>query len=161
MTKVPNNKGKKYKRTAQDPRVAMFKQFFLSPTSHTFWNIRASGIRAGYTEEYASNISSQKPQWWTELIDTADYNRAEMLQQAEKNLNDTLKAEPETDTMIKLKHDATKFVTERLGKEHYSTRKEITDKGGRRLFGSETSDSHAIKLENLFIGVQTVDNSSE
>lgn len=49
--------------------------------------------------------------------------------------------------------DASKFVTERLGKEHYSTRKELTDKGGKRLFNVKDKEADET-LVDLFKGVE-------
>ena len=111
----PNNTGKTYNRYVQDPRVMMFKQFFLQPDSTTFWNVRASAIRAGYSEHYANGITTQKPKWWIALIEDDSYMRAEMLHEAQKNLKTTLVSNPDDTTDKKLKHDASKFVTERLG----------------------------------------------
>ena len=55
----------------------MFKQFFLDPTSSTFWNVRGSAIRAGFSTEYANNITVQEPKWWLELKESAEFDRAE------------------------------------------------------------------------------------
>ena len=79
-----------------------------------------------------------------------------MLEHAEKNMNKTLVDKPTTELHQKLQHDASKFISERLGKEHYSTRKELTDAGGKRLF----QPSHALNakkaLDDLFEGVPAV-----
>lgn len=156
--KMPINVGKKYNRTVYDPRVDMFKQFYLSPDSYSFMNIRQSGLRAGYTDQYSRNISVQRPKWWTEIMESKEYQRAKMLSKAQDRLEERL-TEPVTDVQNKkIQTDVAKFVTERLGKEHYSTRQELTDKGGKRLFGIK--DDNADKtLSELFAGVQAVSNS--
>lgn len=155
---IPTTKGKttangKYKRTVYDPRVDMFKQFYCRPDSYTFGNVRQSALRAGYTEQYANNISSQRPSWWVEFTETGDFKRAEMLKAAENNLHQTIVTPPEDKDDKKLQHDATKFVSERLGKEHYSTRQEVTGKDGKRLFSVEQRATASVPLTNLFKGV--------
>jgi len=155
---TPTTKGKtcangKYKRTVYDPRVDMFKQFYCRPDSYTFGNVRQSAMRAGYTETYADNISSQKPSWWVEFTETGDFLRAEMLKEAQKNLYSTITSHSDDKEDVKLKHDATKFVSERLGKEHFSTRQEVTGADGRRLFSNEKREAATVPLSNLFKGV--------
>jgi len=151
----PDNTGKTYKTLKTfNPKADIFKQFFLNPTSATFMNVRASALRAGYSELYANNITVQKPKWWRELQDTSDFRRAQMLNKAESALYNTVAQETEDRDDKKLKHDAAKFISERLGKEHYSTRQELTDKGGRRLFEKETRETHNIPLSTLFKGVK-------
>ena len=150
----PNNTGKTYNTIKpESSRVYMFKQFFLNPTSTTFWNVRGSAIRAGYSDQYASNITVQNPKWWTELKETGEYRRAKMLERAESNIDRRLSKEPETPMQEKLQHDTDKFISERLGKEHYSTRQEITDKGGKRLFSNQSTGTTDVELEDLFVGV--------
>lgn len=152
-----NQTGKTYnKSTAFNIKADIFKQFYLSPTSPTFCNIYQSAIRAGYTETYASNISVQRPKWWVELTESADYKRARMLQAAETALENTVTANPETDTQEKLKHDAAKFISERLGKDKYSTRQEVTGADGRRLFTNDNRDTAKMPLATLFKGVASI-----
>ena len=153
----PSNTGKKYKREVQDPRVDMFKQFYLSPSSYTFMNIRRSALRAGYTDQYARNISVQKPGWWVELTNSAEFNRAEMLKSAENTLYNTIIDEPADANEKKLRHDASKFITERLGKDIYSTRQEVTGADGRQLFGLKERESKQVPLKSLFKGVKATD----
>jgi hypothetical protein len=76
-----------------------------------------------------------------------------MLKAAENNLHQTIVTPPEDKDDKKLQHDATKFVSERLGKEHYSTRQEVTGKDGKRLFSVEQRASANVPLNNLFKGV--------
>ena len=153
--------GMKVNTKKQDPRVFMFKQFYLSPTSTTFWNVRGSALRAGYSTTYADNITVQCPKWWLELQEDADFERAEMLRTAQRNLNNTLKKEPDNDTQLKIKTDVSKFVSERLGKEHYSTRSEVTGADGRKLFTNETASDKDIALDTLFIGVASDESATK
>lgn len=157
----PNNTGKKYARNVYDPRVDMFKQFYLRPDSYTFFNIRQSALRAGYSEQYACNISTQAPKWWTELVESGDYTRAQMLNKAQDNLLKVVKEEDNGDIANKkIKVDVSKYVTERLGKEHYSTRQEVTGKDGKRLFAFK-DDSSTNSVDELFKGVQSAPASSK
>ena len=152
---MPNNNGKTYAtRKAMNVKAEMFAQVFLNPTSKTFMNVLQSALRAGYSETYAENISVQRPKWWIELTETADYRRAQMLAIAEKNLLDTVASTSDDRDDRKIKHDATKFVSERLGKQHYSTRQEITGADGRRLFTNEQRASAKTPVASLFKGVQ-------
>lgn len=152
----PDNTGKTYKRRVFDPRVDIFKQFYLSPSSYTFMNIRQSALRAGYTDQYARNISVQRPKWWLELIDSAEYNRAEMVKKSESHFINMLETPDTTDDRerIKLKQRTAEFVTERLGKDIYSTRQEVTGADGRRLFDVKDRDSKQAPLSTLFKGVK-------
>lgn len=150
----PDNTGKKYKRTVYDPRIDIFKQFYLKPDSYTFMNILQSALRAGYSDQYAQNISTQKPGWWVELMNSAEFNRAKMMKEAENRLYERITDETDDPQRMKLQTDVAKFVTERLGKDLYSTRQELTDKNGRRLFGSEKRESAKIDVGALFKGIQ-------
>jgi len=150
----PSNVGRIQNNTNKlNIKAEMFKQFYLSPTSHTFCNVYQSGIRAGYSEQYSANITVQKPKWWVELTDSADFKRAKMLQIAEDNLLETVASDSDDREDKKIKHDATKFITERLGKDKYSTRQEVTGADGRRLFNEEKRESATVPLANLFKGV--------
>ncbi len=149
--KAPDNTGKKYERTVHDPRQAMFKTFYLAPTSTTFMNIYQSAIRAGYSEQYAANISTQKPAWWVELTASADHRRAKMLDKAEGALESFISDNTETKDAKDRQLKASTFVSERLGKEHYSSRTELTDKGGRKLFTNQTKSAEDTALEAMFL----------
>jgi hypothetical protein len=142
-----------YKKTVQDPRVALFKAYYVDPKSPTFCNINQSALKAGYSQTYALNISVQKPAWWVELMQDADINRAEMLHLSEKNIKRVLKYEPTDKDTEKLQLQTSQFISERLGKEHYSTRQEMTGADGRRLFTNDTRESAKMPLSTLFKGV--------
>ena len=148
---LPDNTGKKYNRTAPyDPRVDIFKQFYMRPDSYTFMNARSSALRAGYTENYANNITVQRPKWYMEMLESAEYKRAAMLQAAENNLYETVSQQYEDINHLKIQHDATKFIAERLGKEHYSSRQEVTGADGRRLFDNTKRERATVPLHKLF-----------
>lgn len=151
----PSNIGKTYRKTEKpNPKAMLFASLFLTPSSKTFMNVRQSGIQAGYSEEYANNITVQRPKWWVELITSAEYRRAAMLDAAEASLQQAVTSDSDDRDDKKIKHDAAKFITERLGKDHYSTRQEITGKDGRRLFTNEQRASATVPLADLFKGVE-------
>ena len=157
--KIPDNNGKTYKTHKTNPKAQLFANYYMSPDSPTFWNIYQSAIKAGYSHLYSLNISTQRPKWWVELTETAQFERTRMLARAQKNLLETLETDPENDTQLKLKTDVSKFVSERLGKDHYSTRQELTDKGGKRLFNNESKDATESSLSHMFKGVQAVEDA--
>ena len=57
-----------------------------------------------------------------EEVDEASARRVRILTQAEKNIEEYVASSPDDPTDKKIKADMTKFASERLGKEHYSTR---------------------------------------
>lgn len=151
----PDNKGRKYKIRTPDPREILFKQFYIDPRSYTYMNILQSAIRAGYSKYYASNISHNRPRWWRELMKDAEVRRAKMLDKAEQHFDEVLDTPTSTEDRerLKLKQKTAEFISERVGKDVYSTRQELTGKDGKRLFKRESQEELTAELENLFIGV--------
>lgn len=160
---TPDNNGKTYDTTTNkvNVRATMFKRAYVDVNSPTFCNITQSALKAGYSQEYAENLSHLNPKWYQEFKEDAEVMRAEMLKKAERNLNRVLDITPEDATDKKLQQDASKFVSERIGKDAYSTRKELTDKGGRRLFNSTRDEATEDALQGLFIGVQAEPTTEE
>lgn len=151
---TPDNTGKTYKKTAAgDMRPAIFKSHYINPSSDTFMNVLQSALRAGYSQEYAESLGYQNPKWFAELLEDNDVRRAKMLRAAESALDRAISYDDDDNTKASLKLKAATFVTERLGKEHYSTRQEVTGADGRRLFDNETREDAAVELETLFKGV--------
>lgn len=151
---TPNNTGKKYTRTAQDPRVAVFKAHYCNPNSDTFMNVLQSALRAGYSQEYSESLGFNKPQWYVDLMADSNVQRARMLKAAENSLETAVNYDDSDKERAALKLKASTFVAERLGKDLYSARQELTDKGGRRLFRSEMRQDANIALHSLFKGVK-------
>lgn len=150
-----NNTGKTYNTVKPNLKAQMFATFYMSPTSTTFMNVRASAMRAGYTETYASNITVQKPKWWLELTESSDYTRAQILSKAQDRIKERLTEDTSADTSrLKIQTDVAKFALERLGKEHYSTRQEFTGADGRRLFDNDKRALDKRPIEQLFKAVQ-------
>lgn len=150
-----SNEGKTYRSMKINIKADMFANFYLAPTSPTFMNVSASGVRAGYSQHYADNITAQRPKWWIELTESADFKRAKMLAVAETRLDDRLNDKSTDKDRLKLQTDVAKFVTERLGKDRYSTRQEVTGADGRRLFTNETRDGAKMPIATLFKGVKS------
>jgi len=156
-----DNTGKTYKTVKPNIKASMFATFYMSPTSETFMNVRQSALRAGYTETYADNITVQKPKWWVELIQSSDFERAQILSKAQKRIFERLEDTSKNKDRLKIQTDVAKFALERLGKEHYSTRTELTGADGRRLIPNESRASQKMPLTSLFKGVEKVESTQE
>lgn len=155
----PDNTGKTYeRRKPEDARVTAFKQAYLDVhNTVTFCNIRQSALKAGFSEHYANNISGRPnpPKWWVEFRDSNEFLRAEMLRMSEQHFYNVLQTSDSTEDIerFKLKQRTAEFVSERVGKEIYSTRQELTGADGRRLFTNDTRERAKMPLATLFKGV--------
>lgn len=122
-----------------DPRKILCWGYYISPKSDTFANAYQSAVKAGYEETYATQITVT--QWFIDKV-----RRLNMLEKAEKVLDDTLEMNTEshmkvgdeivikTDpALMKIKQDTAKFIAERVGKEIYSNRTEHTGSNGKDL----------------------------
>lgn len=129
-----------FNQYATDPRRKLAWEYYIDPESETFSNAYRSALKAGYAENTARQITSDN--WWS-----AKVRRLQLLDKAEKVLDEMLeldttntKVTKEGDiveqvdgSLVKTKQDTAKFVAERLGKEHYSNRSELTGKDGERI----------------------------
>lgn len=145
------------------PKALLFREYYLNPKSTTFWNIRGSAIRAGYNESYANNLSGgmRQPKWWIELREEVEYRRAKMVSQSEKNMERVLTLDDDDGkdkNILDAKLKTSFFVSERLAKEAYSTRQEVTGADGRRLFDDETRKETVAPLNTLFKGIKATDS---
>ena len=115
-----------------DPRQKLCWDLYVKPSSETFGNAYQSAQKAGYEESYAAQITVAP--WFLEKL-----RKLNMLTKAEKALNDTLEYNPVNEegkvdsSVARVRLDAAKFVAERLGKEDYSSRTELTSKDGEDL----------------------------
>ncbi len=115
-----------------DPRQKLCWDLYINPKSETFGNGMQSAIKAGYEEAYANQITTTE--WFKEKT-----RRLNMLSKAEKVLDTTLELqsineEGKVDTaLLRTQTDVAKFIAERLGKEHYSNRTELTGKDGNAI----------------------------
>lgn len=133
MAKTNPNGANQYK---VDPRQALFFEYFFDPESPTFSNGLQSGLKAGFDEGYARVLVSHMPAWLSEKV-----NELDIISKAEKNLPKFLESKDE-----RIGLDTTKFVLERLKKDKYSTRQELTGKDGKDLVSPE----QAKKILNLY-----------
>ena len=99
-----------------DPRQKTCWDFYTSPKSETFSNATQSAIKAGYTENTAHQITTEK--WFNERV-----RRMNLMGKAEKVLDSTLDYDiknggDKIDVGVgRLKIDAAKHVTSLRGKE--------------------------------------------
>ena len=141
MAETNPNGANQYKR---DPRQRAFKRAYCNPKSPTFGNAYQSALSVGYAEDYADSITGQANAWFQEILRDLD-----MLEDAEEVLRETLKMSDEevvifdgvplkdvtrrNPALTKIKQDSAKFVAERLGKERYSLRNEVTGEDGEAI----------------------------
>lgn len=126
-----------------DPRQKLCWDLYVNPNSETFGNGLQSAIKAGYSESHAATITTED--WFQERV-----RRINMLSKAEKVLDEMLEMPVEvtewqgygeekeqvvvtSPALVKVKQDTAKFIAERVGKEHYSNRTEMTGKDGEQL----------------------------
>lgn len=132
------------------PQQENFLAYYTDPRSETFSNALQSALRAGYTEEYANNITSLLPDWLSESM--GDLSR---LRRAEKRLDQILDLEPVDkegnvdNALIANQMKGINLVAKGIGKNKYSERTELTGaKGGAIEVNdvSKLSDDQLIKL---------------
>ena len=112
------------------PQQQKFLQAYTDPKSKTWGNALQSALTAGYSEDYANNITVQMPDWLSENL-----GRSKLVMKAEKNLElalDGLLDDPEKGAKT-IQHRATEFTLSRLRKDVYSERQEVTGKDGKDL----------------------------
>lgn len=118
---------------ALDPRQKLCWEYYINPKSETFSNAMQSAIKAGYVEDYASQITTA--QWFLDKL-----RRLNMLSKAEKVLEEmidmdinnhqkigdeiVIKKDP---ALAKIKQDTAKFLAERLGKDDGYTTKVLNE----------------------------------
>lgn len=126
-----------------DPRQNLCWGFYVDPESETFSNATKSAIKAGYTPTTADQITTHD--WFI-----GKTRRLNIRNKAEKVLEEMLdmpvnvlswegkgdEAEQVVQTepaLIKIKQDTAKFASERLGKDDWSSRSELSGPGGSPL----------------------------
>lgn len=140
---MPKDKSVKpgYKKQAvESPKQLRFLEFYNDPKSKTFGNAAGSARAAGFGKNYSRAITYKMPGWLQE----ARERRIKMLAKAEQVLEDTLTMNTkvkvfagtavidvkEDSGLRKIKQDSAKFIAERVGKDYYSVRSELTGKEG-------------------------------
>lgn len=107
------------------PQQQLFAQYYFDRDSETFSNALQSAKRAGFSDDYANNITAQMPNWLSELLG----KKKRLLMKAEKVLEMTL----DDNSDMKLSQDTAKFLAKTVGKDDYSERSELTGKNGAQL----------------------------
>lgn len=144
MSNIPNPNGANQYQL--DPRQKQCWQFYINPSSETYSNALQSAIKAGYTPEYAEQITTSE--WFLGKL-----RRLNMLDKAERVLKETLEIDhkdPQGKTItdvLRIKVDVGKHLTKTLGKEEYSERIETTGANGTPLVGEVTADALALANE--------------
>jgi len=129
-----------------NPQQELFLSCYTDPKSDTFSNATQSALKAGYSFEYADNITSLMPDWLSESM--GDMKR---LRKSEKNLDEVqnlpiIDEEGKIDVNLldkRLKVDF--FFAERLNKTKYSPRSEHTGANGKDLIPDDESKERAEK----------------
>lgn len=113
-----------------NPQQQKFLEVFLDPNSETWGNYRQSALKAGYSQDYADNISVQMPDWLNDNL-----GKSRRVIKAEKNLDTALDGgldDPDKGGKpIQMK--ATELVLKSHKKSLYSDRTELTGKDGAEL----------------------------
>jgi len=133
--------------TGPDPRQALFINYYFTKESETFANAYQSAKKAGYEEEYCQSITapSNKPKWLVEYTRTREEY---LVTKAEENMKEFLNIDEKADIgLVRVKADLTKFTLDRLAKDRYAERKELTDKNGGRLFEEQQAKDIIKALE--------------
>lgn len=142
-----------------DPRQSLCWSFYINPKSETFGNGTQSAIKAGYEPDYADQITTVA--WFKgklrrlNILDKAEKALEEMLDMPVMTTEWTGRGEEAEQivitnpALVKIKQDTAKFAAQTLGKdEGYSSRNEVTGKGGESLMTSLTDEQKA-KLDKL------------
>lgn len=132
-----------------DPRQKLAWEYYIDPTSETFANATQSGIKAGFTPEYANDLTSA--QWFCDRLWILN-----SVSESEKVFQETLNANHLDDKgkidvgVLRIKTDIAKFLASTKGKdEGYSTRQENTGKDGKDLIPEELTKEEKKALLSL------------
>jgi hypothetical protein len=124
----------KKKENFLTPQQQLFLSSYTDPKSPTFANAYQSALKANYSKDYAENITGQLPEWLSENL--GDMRR---LRKAEKNLEEVqnlpvVNEEGKVDVqLVGARSKVDIFLAERLDKNKYSPRAELTGNNGKPL----------------------------
>lgn len=99
-----------------DPRQQLFFQYYTSRSSPTFSDATRSAMAAGYDEEYARNLVSRKPRWFSDAIRQMD-----LLDKSEQALNELLTQDED----LKVKAQVAMFIAKGAGKDRWQDKQKI------------------------------------
>jgi len=129
------------------PQQEAFLAAYTNPKSPTFSNALQSALKAGYSEDYANNITGQLPDWLSENL-----GRGLRVQKAERNLDIALEGgldDPEKGKK-EIQWKATEMTLKTQGKElGYTDRTEVTGKDGKDLIPESLTPEEKQALLNL------------
>lgn len=117
---------------ALNPQQQAFKDFYINPGSETFGLVKESALKAGYGEGYADGLMAPSTgnKWIQEI--TSDQETNDL---AELALKESLKMDEydkdRVPALTAIKQKSAMFVLERLKKDKWSERKELTGKDGK------------------------------
>lgn len=132
------------------PQQELFLAEYTNPKSPNFGNAVQSALKAGFSENYANNITGLMPDWLFENI--GDMKR---LRKAEKNLDEVQNIQIYNEdgkldaNLIDKRTKVDMFIAERLNKDKYSTRQEQTGKDGKDLIPETLTKEEKEALLNL------------
>lgn len=112
------------------PQQQEFLKYYFGKNEETFGNAYASGIKAGFSDEYSRNITHLMPKWLSEFIDDE-----KIVKKAYRNLDmalDGLLDDPEKGSK-QLQWKASEMTLKTRVKDKFSERTEITGKDGKDL----------------------------
>lgn len=125
-----------------NPRHSLFFAFYFDPKSPSFLQATQSGVRAGFAEEYSSQLLSTMPKWLVAkfaavnpLLDKAVRNLGDMLdlpsqtqaigafgplfkKKGKKKTNEPIMVY--NPSLLKIKADTSEFVAERIGRDTWA-----------------------------------------
>jgi phage terminase small subunit len=119
------------------PQQVEFLKNYLDPQSETWSSITQSAIKAGYSEEYANNLSAMN--WFKEGVEDT-----RLLDKAKKNLWQFVADDNEKN----YQWDATKFILTTIGKNKFTPRTEVVLPDGESLNKSKQAINEILSRGN-------------
>jgi predicted transcriptional regulator len=114
-----------------DPRQQLFLTHYIDPKSETFSNALQSALKAGYSEEYANNITGQLPDWLSDALgDNKRLKKAEKLLDSILDMQAVDQEGKVDNALISNQVKVATLYAKGLGKAKYSERVEQTGKDG-------------------------------
>lgn len=128
-----------------NPQQEAYLQCYLDPKSPTWGNATQSALKAGYSQEYALNITGILPKWLSEALSDNS-----LINKAMNNLSEFIGNQPDKT----IRWDATKFVLTTLGKNKFSSRSEITGPEGKDLIPNGDIEKKASEAVEKFLKIK-------
>jgi len=147
---------------ALTPQQAALWEAYINPESDTFGDATNSARKAGYAESFCDTVA--QTDWFDGLRRRYNMRKRgeqvleEMLEMPVKVLEHSREKDEQgnpikyvaTDTgLVKIKQDTAKFVVERLGKDEWSSRSELTGADGAPLVDPDKKKKSDALLNDL------------